>query len=171
MKLVILVCLLLYSCAKKENTIINPLHGSWLMKEIHYIYPDSTYSQPQAFTGRFLFTKNHYSIMYNPWTNERIPFQILSKPSDAEILASFKTIVFNSGSYLQSDSTITSTADIAKVPGFEGGKQFYRYKITGDQLDITMFDETYPDGKKPDWYGKLNVRFVLQREELLAEGN
>jgi hypothetical protein len=53
---------------------------------------------------------------------------------------------------------------MAKVPGFEGGKQYYTYKIDQNKLDIMMFDETYPDGKKPSWYGKMKVRFKMIKE-------
>lgn len=143
---------------------INPLLGSWKMKEIHYIGADATHSQTEAFEGTFMFTPKRYMIMYNPWKNPRVAFESLSKPTDKEIIASFKTIVYNSGSYIHDANTVTTTASIAKVPGFEGGKQFYEYSISGNRLDITMFDETYPDGSKPEWSGKTTVRFVLIRE-------
>ncbi|MEQ8576637.1 MAG: hypothetical protein RIB63_21415, partial [Fulvivirga sp.] len=76
----------------------------------------------------------------------------------------FKTVVFNSGSYEISDSVFTTTADIAKVAGFESGKQYYKIEFKEDELYLTMFDETYPDGKKPEWYGKLKILFKLKRE-------
>lgn len=134
------------------------------MKEIHYIYPDATHSQTEAYTGTFIFSPNRYVIMYNPWTTERVPFENLSEPTQDEVMASFKTIVFNSGQYSYTDSTVSTQADIAKVPGFEGGQQFYEYNIENGVLDITMFDETYPDGTKPEWFGQLKVRFVLEKE-------
>lgn len=164
MKITLFVLIVLLSCTQKEKPEINPIHGSWKMKEIHYIYSDSTYSMDVAHMGTFLFTPKRYVIMYTPWKTSRQPFEDISKPKEKEMIASFKTIVFNSGSYTQTDSTITSTADIAKVPGFEGGKQFYRYSIKNNLLDITMFDESYPNGDKPAWYGKMKVRFVLNRE-------
>ncbi len=159
-----IITLLPLSCFSEDKIKNNPLLGSWKMKEIHYIYPEATHSQMQAFTGTFIFTPKRYVILYNPWKNERKPFKKLSKPTNEEILASFKTIVFNSGSYTYTNSTVSTIADIAKVAGFEGGQQFYQYTIKDNVLDITMFDETYPDGKKPDWFGKLKVRFVLTRE-------
>lgn len=123
---------------KQPDSISNPLEGSWKMQEIHYIYTDTTYVGKPITYGTILFTPKRYSLLYNPWTDERKPFDTLSKPSVAEIKAAFKSIVFNSGSYVYTDSTVVTTADIAKVPGFEGGKQFYNYKIENDKLDLSL---------------------------------
>ena len=59
---------------------------------------------------------------------------------------------------------MTVSPDLARVPGFEGAKQQYRYTIHEDQLSLTLFDETYPNGKKPEWYGKLQIRLQFQQE-------
>jgi len=123
------------------------------MQEIHYIYADTTYIGKPITYGTLLFTPKRYSLLYNPWSSERKAFKILSKPTDAEIKAAFQSIVFNSGSYVFTDSTVTTTADMAKVPGFEGGKQYYKYTIKDSIFNLMMFDETYPDGTKPEWFG------------------
>ncbi|MCK8481138.1 lipocalin-like domain-containing protein [Psychroserpens algicola] len=163
--IVILTLLSACNSPKKEVTNhSNPLEGSWKMQEIHYIYTDTTYVGKPITYGTFVFAPKRYSLLYNPWTTERKAFDTLSKPTDAEIKAAFQSIVFNSGSYIYTDSTVTTTADMAKVPGFEGGQQFYTYTIKNDMLDIMMFDETYPDGNKPEWYGKLKVLFKMKKE-------
>lgn len=160
MKFFICVCIICISCKSDKNTI----SGSWMMEEINYIYPDTTYKVSPANVGTFIFADYRYIIMYNPWRTERTPFKTLSKPTQNEMIHAFKTLVFNTGKYVFTDSTITTTADIAKVPGFEGGKQYYRYTIEDDVLYITMYDETYPNGDKPEWYGKLQINFVLKKE-------
>ncbi|MEQ9375658.1 MAG: ankyrin repeat domain-containing protein [Imperialibacter sp.] len=147
----------------KRNQL-NPLLGSWKFKEIHYIYKDTTYSVPEAYPGTFVVAPNRYAIMYNPSDEPRKPFQSLAKPTDAEIKAAFQSIVFNSGSYELSSAMIVTTSDIARVPGFEGGKQYYEYKFEDDALHLKMVDETYPDGTKPAWYQKLEVLFILTKE-------
>ena len=88
----------------------------------------------------------------------------MAKPTDIEIKKALQSIVFNSGQYMYTNTTITTTADMAKVPGFEGGKQFYNYKINKDTLDLTMFDEIYPNGEKPTWAGKLKIKFLMIKE-------
>ncbi|RZS90538.1 ankyrin repeat domain-containing protein [Aquimarina brevivitae] len=147
---------------KKQSDLI----GSWKVKEIHYLYPDTIYRQTDLEYGRFLLTKNKYSIVYNPTLSERIPFKNLSNPEDAEIKKAFLSIVFNSGSYNIVKDILRTTADIAKVPGFEGGQQSYTIKLEdANRLQLVLFDETYPNGKKPEWLGKIKVRFVFTKEK------
>ncbi|WP_420317098.1 hypothetical protein [Ekhidna sp.] len=103
--------------------------------------------------------------MYNPSPRPRTPFVSLSKPSDEETMAGFRSIVFNTGPYeLMEDDIMLALPDLAKVPGFEGGKQFYRYRVEDDKLYFRMYDETYPNGDKPEWFGKVEVQFILTKE-------
>jgi ankyrin repeat protein len=146
------------------DAINNPLIGSWKIDQIQYIYKDTTVVVEKVAQGRLTVTPNRYHIIYNPWVNPRVPFKILSKPTDAEIKHAFQTLVFNTGTYTLSDTLFTTTSDIAKVPGFEGGKQYYYLEVNGDQLQLIMKDETYPNGEKPEWYQKLQILFKLTRE-------
>ncbi len=141
----------------------NSLIGSWKMESFHWISKDTTYSRVNVHPGIFLFTGRSYSIQWTPTKAARVPFKILSKPTDEEKIEGFQSVVFNAGSYSYTDTTVISTAYIAKVPGFEGGKQFYSYNIKGDVLILTMYDETYPDGTKPEWSGNWKTKFVLKR--------
>mgnify|MGYP000312510904 FL=1 len=88
----------------------------------------------------------------------------MSNPTEEEIKAGFSSIVFNSGTYTSTDSTMVTEAIIAKVPGFEGGKQYYRYILEGNQLSFTMYDETYPDGSKPQWSGLWKTKFIFDKK-------
>lgn len=99
------------------------------------------------------------------WTRTqqpRTPFKVLSRPTDDELKAGFQSVVFNGGTY-RLDKDLVTTAQIAKVPGFEGGDQYYRYSVRGDTLELTMYDETYPDGTKPEWAGIWETRLVFHR--------
>ncbi|MTI39015.1 ankyrin repeat domain-containing protein [Fulvivirga lutimaris] len=142
----------------------NPLFGSWKMYEVNYVYADTTYTAKMEYPGRLIVGNNTYSIMYNPYGSNRKSAETLSKLTEEEMVYAFKTVVFNSGSYEIADSVFLTTADIAKVAGFESGKQYYKIEFEDDALHLTMFDETYPDGKKPEWYGKLKILFKLKRE-------
>lgn len=142
----------------------NKLVGSWKVQEIQYIYADTTYIRKEEDHGRFLFSMKNYTLMYNPRMQKRTPFQDLSKPSTDEIVKAFQTIVFNTGNYQIDKNIITTTPDIAKVPGFESGKQYYKIAFNNDFLELIMFDETYPNGNKPTWYGKLKIKFILKKE-------
>ena len=133
------------------------------MTEVHWVSEGETFSIPDAQPGLFLFTPESYSIMWTRTKEPREAFKNLSAPTDDEMKAGFRSVVFNGGRYTFSGDTVTTVATIAKVPGFEGGKQFYRYTIEGDTLRLTMFDETYPDGAKPEWAGTWETEFVLER--------
>ncbi len=148
----------------RKITAENPLMGSWRMKEIHYIQADTTIKVEKVHGGRVTFSQSNYHLLYNPWINARKPFEKLAQPTKEEMIYGFQTLVFNSGTYAYTDSTVVTTADIAKVPGFEGGIQYYHYNLKGEELELTMYDETYPDGNKPEWYQKLKVLFKLVRE-------
>ena len=50
------------------------------------------------------------------------------------------------------------------MAGFEGGKQFYHFKKQDEKLTFRMYDETYPNGDKPEWFGKLEVEFIFAKE-------
>ena len=160
-----------YSCgpavteANMPKVEVCPIVGSWSMKAIHWVTKDTTYSIPEAQPGVLIITPGRYSIMWTPTEKPRTPFENLSEPSEEELIAGFRSVVFNTGTYVYTDSTITTTAEIAKVPGFEGGIQYYRYALQGDELTFTMFDETYPDGTKPAWFGRYETKFVLERLE------
>ena len=143
----------------KEHSII----GSWKFSEIEFIYADTTY-KVNPLQGNLLVSKGRYSIMYSPSSEPREAFESLSNPSDDEVLKAFKSIVFNSGYYELKDKVFIATPDIAKVPGFEGGKQYYSYSIDGETLKFKLFDETYPNGEKPEWYQKLEILFIMKRE-------
>lgn len=144
-------------------TPLNPLLGAWEMQAVHWIHAGGRNSVSPAQPGLFLFTDRRYAIMWTPTRSPRTAFQALAKPTDAETIAGFRSVVFNAGSYAYTDTTVTTTAQIAKVPGFEGGQQHYRYTLEGETLTLTMFDETYPGGAKPEWAGKVQTQFVLRR--------
>ena len=165
---VLFTLVLMSSCVHKETqtnqTQQQPsLLGSWKMTSVHWKSADTTYSIHQAQPGVFMIDEHRYATMWTPIDQPRTPFKDLSAPTKEELVAGFRSVVFNSGTYEMTDSTLTTTALIAKVPGFEGGIQFYRYKIKGDSLALTMFDETYPDGEKPNWFGKYVSIFKYVR--------
>jgi len=150
--------------SKRKSKLI----GSWKVQEIHYQYQDTIYTMKDEDHGRFIFSNQNYALMYNPRMQARKPFVNLSKPEPEEISYAFASIVFNTGSYVLNNNIITTTADIAKVPGFEGGNQFYTMNLSDDTLELVMHDETYPDGKKPDWFGKLKIKFILKKEQKIS---
>lgn len=165
--LTILACLC--ACGPKQPIKAAPkkptMMGNWEVQEIHWVSPDKTRSIVPAQTGLFLLNEKRYAIMWTPTATPRTPFGVLASPTDEELKAGFNSVAFNAGTYELTDSILTTTASIAKVPGFEGGRQFFWYHIDHSTLTLVMFDEIYPNGTKPAWSGKLEVKLVLKRVE------
>ncbi|UII80239.1 lipocalin-like domain-containing protein [Flagellimonas sp. CMM7] len=158
------IAVLPVGCIKKAEPS-NPLLGSWSIETIQWISNDTTVIRNPKQNGLLLVTPNRYSICWSPLETKRNPFQNLSAPTDEEVLEGFKTIVFNTGSYELSNSIFSTKPHMAKVPGFEGGKQFFDYEISDNEMTLILFDETYPDGKKPSWFGKWRTKFSLTKLE------
>jgi len=165
----ILLLTLVCACKTDVSNVVSefetnkPFLGAWEMVSIEWITKDTTYSIMQAQPGLFTFTDTRYSIMWTPTEEPRAAFKLLSDPTEEEIIAGFRSVIFNGGKYASTDSTITTTANIAKVPGFEGGKQFYNYEVKGETMILTMHDETYPNGDKPTWSGEYQTRFTMKK--------
>ncbi len=140
------------------------LMGSFTLKQIDYIYTDTTIALNPSQAGFLVLSPKRYAIAYNPGLNPRKPFENLSNPTDAEVMQGFKTFAFNSGSYSYKKGVFTANPDFAKVPGFEGGVQVYDVKQSDGLVAFTMYDETYPNGDKPAWYGKLKIKLSFEKE-------
>jgi len=139
------------------------LKGAWTIDKTTWISKDTSVTLIPKNKGYLLITNGNYSIAWSS-VERRIPFKSLSNPTQEETITGFQSIVFNSGYYNITDSTFTTTAKLAKVPGFEGGKQFYNYIFQNDSIvRLTLFDEMYPDNSKPNWSGKWKTEFVLKR--------
>ena len=148
-----------------KKTDLNPLLGAWEVQSVTWLSESKTQKIESAQPGMFIFNENHYALMWSPKQTPRTPFVNLSQPTDDEILNGFRSIVFNAGSYRIDGQQLVATARVAKVPGFEGGQLYYRYEFKAGQLLLTMYDETYPDGSKPDWSGKWQTQFTLVKAQ------
>ena len=150
--------------ARPAPTQAHPLEGAWQLRAFAYRSTDTTVRVAPAQGGMFLFTAGHYALQWAPVREPRVPFDTLSAPRDEEVLAAFRSVVFNAGRIVAvTDSTLVTEAAVAKVPGFEGGRQVYRYALdeAAGALTLTMVDETYPDGSKPAWSGTWETVFEL----------
>ncbi|WP_020537731.1 ankyrin repeat domain-containing protein [Lewinella cohaerens] len=147
-----------------QNHLQN-LSGSWKMEQIAYLYPDTTYLIDAPAPGIFVVSPERYVIQYHPSKNNRAPFADFTNPTCEELRAAFQGLVFNTGQFHLTDSLFIAQPNIARVPGFEGARQVYNYQISRQQLVLTLEDEQYPDGTRPDWVGKISVRFTLSKEE------
>ena len=151
---------------EKRRRRSNAIIGSWQLVSIDYNYinKDTIIHVESEYPGRFIINESHYSIMYNPYFGTRKPFNDISNPSKDEMQYAFKTLAYNSGSYDIRENILTTHPDIARVPGFEGGNQVFEFLIENNSMQLKMFDETYPNGNKPEWHKKLEIVFNFKKE-------
>ena len=161
--LIIALIFTLAACNITPKAKNDSLIGAWKVNKVIWKNGEKSAEIEKAQPGVFIFTDRHYSLQWTPTQKPRTPFKILSKPTDEEAISGFKSVVFNAGSYKITEKGLTSTAVIAKVPGFEGGQQIYTLKWQQELLYLTMVDEVYPDGSKPQWSGKVTTTFVLEK--------
>lgn len=156
---------LVFNCSNKSSSAVNQksILGAWEVNKIEWLTADTTFVIEKVQAGYLMVLPKRYTFMWTPTKTARVAFKKLAYPTDEEILSGFRSIVFNAGTYNITDSIFKLEANIAKVPGFEGGTQSFVYNIVGDTLKFKMIDETYPNGEKPDWYGKVETRFTLFR--------
>lgn len=147
-----------------QTPSLEDLLGSYSLKRIDYIYNDTTVTIDPSQAGFLVIAPKRYAIAYNPGLAPRTAFKDLSNPSKEEVSAGFKSFAFNSGFFTYEEGVFGATPDFAKVPGFEGGEQIYKVEQLGEVTSFTMYDETYPSGKKPAWYGKLKIQLFFEKE-------
>ncbi len=138
--------------------------GSWSLTAIQYIYSDTIYIVDEPAGGIFMASPERYMVMYHPTSQARPSFKDFSQPTCEELRSAFQHLIFNTGNYILTDTLLTVQPDLARVPGFEGARQVYHYEVQQEQLFLTLFDETYPNGKKPEWYGNLQIQLQFRRE-------
>ena len=163
--LILVLTGLVLNCGNKSSSVENEdsILGTWEVKEIKWLTADTTFVIEKAQPGYLMVQPKRYAFMWTPTREPRAAFKKLAYPNNEEILSGFRSFVFNSGTYNVIDSIFKIKVSIAKVPGFEGGTQNFVYNIVGDTLNFRMIDETYPNGEKPDWYGKVETQFTLTR--------
>lgn len=136
------------------------LNGVWKVAEITLENQQGirTNSDPQP--GLFVFGDDYYSIAWIPRPEPRIAFSTPWQPTDEEIKSAYETVLFNTGTYELTDTTLTTRPVISKVPDLSGGHAVYQCRIEQDVLWLTMIDEYSVDGSQAPWVG--NVRFPLK---------
>ncbi len=159
------VLVVIWSCSAFSEQSAAKIEGAWEVQSIHWITPEETHDLEPAQPGLFLFVDTSYTVMWTRSKQPRTPFESLSKPTETEMIHAFQTVVFNGGRFAWRGDQLVLKPTIARVPGFEGGEQIFNVTRNNNRLTLTMVDETYPDGAKPDWFGKLETRFVLSKAE------
>jgi hypothetical protein len=109
--------------------------------------------------SQYLFTEKHYSFMYVPGQAPRKTFAgDPNRPTDAEKVEAYNSLVAGTGTYLLSGPTLTIKALIHKNPNeMTGVPLTYTVDLDGNALQMVIFDPPFRPGR--EW------RTVLTRVE------
>lgn len=120
----------------------NPLQGVWALTASDPGDGSAVVDPSQP--GLFIFAEAHYSGVYAPGADARVPAAISFQPTDEEMVAQHESIIVNTGTYEISGSTVTFRPIIAKSPAFVGGQSTAEFSVDGDVL--TLMIRTVVDG-------------------------
>ena len=122
----------------------NPLQGVWskTTADPGDGSPVIDPSQP----GLYIFAGGYYSAAFARGAEPRVPAEIAFQPTPEEMVAQHESIIFSTGTYEISGSTVTFRPIIAKSPGFVGGQSTAGFQIDGDTLTLTIQTVVAADG-------------------------
>ncbi len=132
----VLFSALTLACGAPQKTSGTTLDGAWQVVAVEVTGNGATvHSQPQP--SLVLFSGEYYSWSRVTTTNPRALF-VAETPTDAERVAAYESVLFQSGRYAVSDSTLTVWPVLAKNPNFMAGgaSESYRFRLSGDTLSV-----------------------------------
>lgn len=137
---IVLVSALTVACDAPQNTRGTALDGAWQVVAVEVKGKGATlHNQPQP--SLVIFSGGYYSWSRVTTTSPRMLFAA-ETPTDAERVAAYESVLFNSGTYLVSDSTLTVWPVVARSPNFmAGASESYRYRLSGDTLWVDQRSE------------------------------
>ncbi len=143
----------------------NGLLGVWQIQVIENTTSSGSSINSNAQPSLVIFTRSHYSLIWMPGTTGMRAFKQRWLPTDEEMIQRYSEIVVNSGTYTQTESTITARPVVSRVPEFMGGGTLlYEYRVQGDTLWLTSLDEYSYDGIQAPWAAAGNrVTLTLTR--------
>ena len=150
-----LLVVLLFSCQSSEsntqqNQKINnevSIEGVWKITQIINQTPENQFANPEPQDGIFIFTKEHYSMVWNPNDSRLEDYKNIWKPTDKEKINSYNSINSNSGKYEIKKNKIICKPKLAKIPSFIGGKAIYAFLLDGNYLTLQLENKTSYDGR------------------------
>ena len=129
----------------------SPLEGVWKVLEVSSRVPgaDWTVATP-PYLSVYIFTPKHYSYMFAPGVGPRRQFAgDPNRPSDAEKIAAYDSIVASSGTYILDGTTLIMTAILHKNPNEMTGEPLrYSVEIESNRLRMTVANPPFAPGRE-----------------------
>ena len=150
---------------KKEDTNQKEAEnvvGVWQIKDIGRQNVKGPLTD-KTFPNIFIFTPNHYSMVWVFGENAGRAFTERWKPTDAEKIERFDSMVVNAGTYEISGSTLTAHPVVARIPDFIGGKLICDFHVDKDTMQLRFIDEYSFDGMQAPWVKSGGLVLTLVR--------
>ena len=127
------------------------VRGVWKITELASRAPGAEWEVgPAPRLSQYIFTEQHYSYMYVPGAGPRKLFAGgPNKPTDAEKVEAYNSLVAATGTYTLSGRTLTLNALVHKNPNEMVGKPLtYTIEFDGDTLRMVIVDPPFLPGRE-----------------------
>jgi hypothetical protein len=129
------------------------VEGVWQLSEMSGTGPDGKVETEKATQpSMYLFTKNHYSIIYVASDKPRMVMEDFNKATKEDLIATFvKQFVANAGTYDVKADKLTFHPMVAKSPGYmkEGTWSTMSMKVSGNTLTLISHSSNSGPSKNP----------------------
>ncbi len=156
---VTIVGLVLGLCACQPPSF-GSLEGAWRVLEVQLIGPEGSVTILPHQESLFLFTRDHYSMVYAFGEDPSPPYAERWRPSAEENVARFSSMIVNGGSYRIAEDRIITRPTVAAAPEFVNGEGRFRFRFVADTLELT-WDESIAFDGLPYPSGGTVTRFRL----------
>ena len=160
--LVFLLCVT-FGCQQDKINFKNPVIGIWKVVETATVDSEGELKNLYEHSSLYIFQDYYYSMVMELGDEPRTDFVDPWNPTDVEKIKAYNSILVNAGMYELKNSVIITRPIIARVPNFVGGEAYYEYKIEGNTLTLTWFDEVSKTGVPHPLVGKLKFQRTLIR--------
>jgi hypothetical protein len=127
----------------------SPLEGIWKVLEVSSRVPGAEWTvATPPYLSVYIFTPTHDSYMFAPGVGPRRLFAgDPNRPSDAEKVAAYDSIVASSGTYILKGTTLIMTAILHKNPNEMTGEPLrYSVEIESNRLRMTIANPPFAPG-------------------------
>jgi hypothetical protein len=135
----------------KEPAVRLDLRGVWKLTELASRAPGAEWQvRATPRLSQFIFTDKHYSYMYVPGAGPRKVFAgDPNKPTDAEKVEAYKSLIAATGTYSLSGQTLTMSALITKNPNEMAGKPLtYTVAVDGTAIRMVIANPPFLPGSE-----------------------
>jgi hypothetical protein len=129
----------------------SPLAGVWKIVEVSSRVPGAEWTAGiPPYLSVYIFTPGHYSYTFASGAGPRRLFAgDPNRPSDAEKVAAYDSIVASSGTYALDGTTLVLTAILHKNPNEMTGEPLkYAVEIEGNRLRMTIANPPFAPGRE-----------------------